>query len=183
MGIFSRSKRREFWLESPIQGDPEFLRHYAVQQLVGEHYRNVIACGCEIWRIAGLASNQASNLIYDGYRGWRDSAEFCSDDGIAFLRYVMGRIGDPPRPPTGPLRLIPPEIVQPISVVQATLGWVGTNLVELVATPEGAGPAPGVEEEVFRVLSQLHPDLAPPLAQDFVTNYANSHGLRTPFQR
>ena len=133
MGFFRRSAEHstEFWRNPPFRADSAVLHERGITAYVRDDGKTMLACGWAIWRQSGMHSEQARDLIIDGYGLWRVEPTTSYEDRIAFLCDLFDTL-QADSPPSCPpdIFAVPRELVEPALDYYGTIAWAGAELIE-----------------------------------------------------
>lgn len=124
MGRFSQ-QRQPFWEVPPITStDPGVLYQFGIMSVTRHRYEDVIRTGWTLWSLSGIDQHKAWDFVYDGFQGWRESA----DPALvrAFLNAVFERTLDPRNGSTS------------TGQVATARCWAGMRLLEYAEGDRGA---------------------------------------------
>jgi hypothetical protein len=139
----------------------------------------MMSAGWAIWDVAGLHMHQAREFLVDGYRAWRGSGASDERSRVLFLEDMFRRLGDirPAIPPSADLTTLPPDVVAPASVAYTARCWAASELLEYHERAGDSSHGTIGEEDVFRALSQTHPDFMPPRTAEQFRVLSQKRGL------
>jgi hypothetical protein len=93
VGLLNKHKG-PFWERPPITStDPAVLYQFGIMSISRQRHEDAIRTGWTLWSLTGLDQHMAWDFVYDGFQGWRASA----DPALvrAFLTAVFERSLDP----------------------------------------------------------------------------------------
>src|SRR4051812_5895366 len=137
MGLRNRTQQ-PFWRTTPVSSaDSAVLYQHGIECVGRRDGKGMIATGWALCQIAQLHQHQAADFLVDGYRVWRESADFDRSQATAFLTDFFNALCSltPPEVPAD-IWSAPPEAVMPASVYYGTRCWAGNELLDVAADPE-----------------------------------------------
>jgi hypothetical protein len=120
-----------FWRQPPFGGNSAALREHGISAYIRDDGKTMMASGWAIWRQSGMHSEQARDLIIDGYNLWKKEPSCSYPERNTFLRDLLGTLeGDAPPPCPVDIHAAPRDSVMPAADYYGTIAWAGAELIQ-----------------------------------------------------